>query len=84
MTSKIAPLYTRAGRRLALAARAVAYGEGGVPFTGPLLAGCTVHAANRLCPPGLPASACQSALEDITQVSKTPSWPRSWANFSLF
>jgi predicted acyl esterase len=23
-------------------------------------------------------------LAAFTQVSKTPSWPRSWANFSLF
>jgi hypothetical protein len=24
-----------------------------------------------------------SELENVTQVRKTPSWPRSWANFSL-
>eukprot|EP00041_Stephanoeca_diplocostata_P024485 m.621907 g.621907 ORF g.621907 m.621907 type:complete len:351 (+) comp22538_c0_seq79:129-1181(+) len=44
------------GRRLALAARAVAYGETGVPFTGPVLKNCTVGAENTQCAPGIPGS----------------------------
>ena len=40
------------GRRLALAARAVAYGESDVPFTGPVLKSCKIHPTNTMCPPG--------------------------------
>ena len=40
------------GRRLALAARAIAYGEKDVPFTGPVLKSCKVEVAGTMCPPG--------------------------------
>lgn len=40
------------GRRLALAATAVAYGDTSVPYTGPVLKSCTVFPENARCPPG--------------------------------
>lgn len=53
------------GRRLALAGRRVAYKDETVPFTGPVLKNCSVHAENALCPPG--AGACSRLHGDINQ-----------------
>lgn len=46
------------GRRLALAAMAVAYGDATVPFTGPVLKTCSVHPENFLCVPGTNPAEC--------------------------
>lgn len=41
------------GRRLALAASAVAYGQD-TPYTGPVIKNCSIFAEGALCPPGQP------------------------------
>lgn len=55
------------GRRLALAAAAIAYGRSDIPFTGPKLKNCSVLPANVRCFPGSPDCAARSPQGQIAQ-----------------